>query len=38
MLLLQGEGRDALALLQGSHCGLDRSDGGDKRGVGAGHR
>jgi hypothetical protein len=37
-LLLQGEGRGALALLRGSHDGLDGGDGGDQRGVGGGRR
>jgi hypothetical protein len=37
-LLLQGEGRGALALPRGSHGGLDRSEGGDERGVGGGER
>jgi hypothetical protein len=34
-LMLQGEGRGALALLRG---GLDGGDGGDQRGVGGGRR
>jgi hypothetical protein len=33
-LLLQREGRDALALLRGGHDGLDGGDGGGQGGVG----
>jgi hypothetical protein len=36
MLTLQGEGGSALALPQGRHSGLDRSEGADERGVGGG--
>jgi hypothetical protein len=35
-LTLQGEGGGALALPRGRHCGLDRSEGADERGVGDG--
>jgi hypothetical protein len=35
-LSLQGEGGGALALPRGHHCGLDRSEGADERGVGVG--
>eukprot|EP00267_Zea_mays_P053402 XP_020406523.1 uncharacterized protein LOC109945124 [Zea mays] len=35
-LSLQGEGGGALALPRGRHCGLDRSEGADERGVGGG--
>jgi hypothetical protein len=35
-LSLQGKGGGALALPQGHHCGLDRSEGVDERGVGGG--
>jgi hypothetical protein len=35
-LALQGEGGGALALPRGRHCGLDRSEGTDERGVGGG--
>jgi hypothetical protein len=37
-LVLQGEGRSSLALLRGSHDGLDGGDGGDQRGVGGERR
>jgi hypothetical protein len=37
-LLLQGEGRDALALLRDCHNGLDGGDGGDQCAVSGGHR
>jgi hypothetical protein len=36
MLMLQGEGRGVLALLRGSHDGLDGGDSSDQRGVGGG--
>jgi hypothetical protein len=36
--LLQNEGRDALALLRGSHGGLDGGNGGDQRRDGGGSR
>jgi hypothetical protein len=35
-LTLQGEGGGALALPRGRHCGLDRSEGADERGVDGG--